>query len=191
MWSDAHGVSEGRATPSAPVTAVRWGNRFALFIADPNGGIYTAGGDPQGGFGPWASVSEGRSTPGAPVTAVPWGNRFALFIADPNGGIYTAAGDPQGGFGPLARVSEGRAIPGAPVTAVRLPPADDEDGFRVHYEGKRANFADDTGVKELGRGSMMASLTDLQPNYTRNHIRLPTLCRQVPRIWHRAVRASP
>ncbi len=63
--------------------------RFALFIADPNGGIYTAAGDPQGGFGPWASVSEGRSMPGAPVTAVPWGNRFALFIADPNGGIYS------------------------------------------------------------------------------------------------------
>jgi len=111
-------VSEGKSTPGAPVTAVPWGNRIAVFLADPNGGIYTAAGDPQAGFGPWASVSEGRSTPGAPVTAVPWGNRIAVFLADPGGGIYTTGGDPQRGFGLWASVSEGRSTPGAPVTAV-------------------------------------------------------------------------
>ena len=111
-------VSEGQTTPGAPVTAVPWGQRFALFVADPNGGVYTTGGDPQGGFGPWASVSEGRTTPGAWVTAVPWGQRFAVFVADPNGGVYTTGGDPQGGFGPWASVSEGGTTPGAPVTAV-------------------------------------------------------------------------
>ena len=53
------------------------GNNIALFIADPNGGIYTALGDPNyaadqvdhgitfAGFGPWRSVSEGSSKPGA------------------------------------------------------------------------------------------------------------------------------
>ena len=116
-WHPWSGVSEGRATPGAPVTAVPWGQRIALFVADPNGGVYTTGGS-QGGFGPWASVSEGRTTPGAPVTAVPWGQRIALFVADPNGGVYTTGGDPQGGFGPWASVSEGGTKPGAPVTAV-------------------------------------------------------------------------
>ena len=36
-------VSEGRSRPGAPVTAVVNGqNRITLFIADPNGGIYTS-----------------------------------------------------------------------------------------------------------------------------------------------------
>jgi hypothetical protein len=47
--------------PGAPVTAVPWGNRFAVFITARNGEPYTAGGDPQNGFGPWASVSQGSS----------------------------------------------------------------------------------------------------------------------------------
>jgi hypothetical protein len=117
-WGPWASVSEGQTIPGGPVTAVPWGQRFALFVADRSGGIYTTGGDPQGGFGPWASVSEGQTIPGGPVTAVPWGQRFALFVADRSGGIYTTGGDPQGGFGPWASVSEGRTIPGGPVTAL-------------------------------------------------------------------------
>jgi hypothetical protein len=113
-------VSDGRAAPGSPITVVPWGNRFALFIADPNGGIYTAAGDPQGGFGPWASVSEGRATPGSQVTAVPLGDRFAVFITDPNGGIYTTGGTPDAPFGPWASVSEGSAPPGSSIAAVPL-----------------------------------------------------------------------
>jgi hypothetical protein len=123
-------VSEGSSTPGGRVTAVPWGKDIALFTADPNGGIYTALGNPQAGFGAWRSVSEGSSTPGGRVTAVPWGNNIALFIADPNGGIYTALGDPNyaadrvdngvnfAGFGPWRSVSEGSSTPGAPVMAI-------------------------------------------------------------------------
>ena len=117
-WAGWASVSEGSSTPGGRVAAVPWGNNIALFLADPSGGIYTALGDPQAGFGPWRSVSEGSSTPGAPVTAIPWGNNIALFLADPNGGIYTALGDPQAGFGPWRSVSEGSSTPGAPVTAI-------------------------------------------------------------------------
>src|SRR5690349_5413644 len=85
IWNIWFTVSEGKSTPGATVTALPWGDRLALFVADPAGGIYTTGGDPERGFGPWASVSQGRSTPGATVTAVPWGDRFALFLADPAG----------------------------------------------------------------------------------------------------------
>ena len=78
-WAAWASVSEGSSTPGGRVTAVPWGNNIALFIADPNGGIYTALGDPNyaadhgvnfAGFGAWRSVSEGSSTPGAPVAAV-------------------------------------------------------------------------------------------------------------------------
>jgi Fibronectin type III domain len=203
-------VSEGRSTPGAPVTAVPWGEQFALFVADPNGGIYTTGGDPQRGFGPWASVSGGGSRPGAPVTAVPWRGQFALFVADPQGRIYTTLGDPQRGFGPWASVSEGRSMPGAPVTAVpwggrfalfvadsngwvyrasSQPPkpptnlrvtdvtahavsvswtddADDQDGFRVSFRGKRQGHPDDPSrTISLGRAARSASLTNLLSGY--------------------------
>jgi hypothetical protein len=51
-------VSDNFVTvPGAPVTAVPWGSRFALFATDSNGVVYTAAGDPQGLLGPWAILS--------------------------------------------------------------------------------------------------------------------------------------
>jgi hypothetical protein len=84
-------VAEGQSTPGAPVAAVRLdGDRVALFLADPAGGIFTASGSAQTGWGQWSSVAEGQSTPGAPVAAVRLdGDRVALFLADPAGGIFT------------------------------------------------------------------------------------------------------
>ena len=115
-------VAEGSSTPGAPVTAVVTGpNRIALFIADPNGGIYTISGFGSN-WGQWTTVAGGRSTPGAPVTAVVTGpNRIALFIADPNGGIYTISGFGTS-WGQWTTVAEGRSTPGAPVTAVVTGP---------------------------------------------------------------------
>ena len=111
-------VSGGKSTPGAPVTAVAIGqDRVALFLADPNGGIYTTS-----GFGTnwdqWTTVAEGRSTPGGHVTAVLTGqNRITLFLADPNGGVYTTSGFGTN-WGQWTTVAEGRSTPGAPVTAV-------------------------------------------------------------------------
>ena len=97
-------VSEGSSTPGGSVMAIPWGNNIALFIADRNGGIYTAVGDPNyaadhadhgvnfAGFGAWRSVSGPsdpfRAAPGSPVTAVPYGGRFALFVANSKGEIF-------------------------------------------------------------------------------------------------------
>jgi hypothetical protein len=75
-------MSEGSSTPSAPVTAVPWGNNIALFDFDRNGGIYTASGNPNydadvgnfAGFGPWAFVSDGLT--GAPAQRRPPGYAF-------------------------------------------------------------------------------------------------------------------
>jgi len=41
-WRPWTSVSEGSSTPGAPITAVVIGqDRVALFVADPNGGVYT------------------------------------------------------------------------------------------------------------------------------------------------------
>jgi hypothetical protein len=114
-WKAWSSVSEGSSMPGAPVAAVPWGQSFALFIADPGGGVYAIKAEP--GFG-WELVS-GRSTkPGAQVTAVPWNNRFQLFMADVNGQIYKTSGIPYQGWDPWTSVSEGSSTPGAPVAAV-------------------------------------------------------------------------
>jgi ribosomal protein S6E (S10) len=117
-------VAEGSSTPGAPVSAVVTGpDRVTLFLADRNGGVYTASGNANIGWGQWTSVAEGSSTPGAPVTAVVTGpDRVTLFLADPNGGIYTASGNANTGWGQWTSVAEGSSTPGAPVTAVVTGP---------------------------------------------------------------------
>ena len=70
------------------------GGRFALFVADRDGGVFTTSGNAEQGWHPWTSVSEGQAGSGTSVTAVPIaGGRFALFAADPGGGVFTASGD--------------------------------------------------------------------------------------------------
>ena len=120
-------VSQGSTTPGAPVAAVVTGpGQVSLFLADPGGGVYTAGGVPaEWGpwlWGTWTSVSQGSTTPGAPVTAVVTGpGQVSLFLADPGGGVYTTSGGPAG-WGPWTSVSQGSTTPGAPVTAVVTGP---------------------------------------------------------------------
>jgi pimeloyl-ACP methyl ester carboxylesterase len=128
-------VPQGRTTPittpGAPVTAVYWGTgRFALFVADPLGGVLTTTGDPQSDFRGWDPVPPVSTTPGAPITAVRWGpglgNQIALFVANPSGQVLTTVGDPQTGFGDPNSVPQGStapiSTPGAPITAVRWGP---------------------------------------------------------------------
>jgi hypothetical protein len=113
-------VSEGKSTPGAPITAIVTGtNQVTLFLADPEGGVYTTSGNATDGWAPWSSVSEGRSRPGAPITAVVAGpNRVTLFLADPQGGVYTTSGNATGGWAPWSSVSEGQSTPGGAITAV-------------------------------------------------------------------------
>jgi hypothetical protein len=97
--------------------------RFALFLADPGGGVFTASGNTRDGWSIWSSVSEGHTTPGGHVTAVELPNRpghFALFLADPGGEVFTASGNARDGWTGWSTVSQGKTLPGAPVTAVPL-----------------------------------------------------------------------
>src|ERR1022692_4700266 len=123
-WAPWVSVSEGSSTPGGSVTAVPWGNLLALFIADPIGGIFTASGNAEQGWGDgWSSVAEGSTMPGAPVTAVALPNgRFALFIADPVGAIYYASGNTQQGWGSgWSLVADNdHTEKGGPVSAVAL-----------------------------------------------------------------------
>ena len=114
-WSPWSSVSEGRTTPGAPIVAVPWGDSFALFIADPGGGIYATKAETGSG---WELVPGRNSTPGAQVTAVASGDRFTLFMADVNGEVFTTSGIPYQGWQPWTSVSEGSTKPGAPIAAV-------------------------------------------------------------------------
>jgi phospholipase C len=119
-WSQWSSVSEGRAGASTSVTAVSIGDgRFALFVADPGGGVFTTAGNADRGWGPWSSVSEGHAGAGVSVTALPMpGGRFAVFLADPGGGVFATSGDAERGWRPWSSVSEGCAGAGTSVTAV-------------------------------------------------------------------------
>ena len=73
VWDPWSTVSEGRTVPGGTISAVRPAHQqaqVALFVADPGGGIFTALGNLETGWGPWATVSEGHTKPGARVTAV-------------------------------------------------------------------------------------------------------------------------
>ena len=118
IWQPWTPVSEGSSTPGAPVAAVPWEGSFALFISDPNGGVYTIKAVP--GYG-WTPVDLGRrSKPGGQVTAVPWGNRFALFMTDPSGQTYMTAGIPYQVWDNWTPVAQTINTAGAPVAAVPL-----------------------------------------------------------------------
>jgi hypothetical protein len=114
-WDPWTNVSEGSTAPGAPVAAVPWGDSFALFLADPGGGIYAIKATP--GFG-WEAVPGLKSTPGAHVTALASQDGFRLFVADVHGEVYTTSGTPYQGWHPWTNVSEGSTAPGAPVAAV-------------------------------------------------------------------------
>jgi hypothetical protein len=166
------GVSEGRSTAGARVAALLWQHSYHLFVADRNGGIYTAAGYPEwdhstglARFGPWSSVSEGSSTAGGPVTAVPWGNQIAVFLADPNGGIYTTSSR----FDPPARPKDLRVteVTAHTIGISWIHDTDDQNGFRVRFSGKRTGAPDYTGEMSLGPDARTASLTDLLSGYDR------------------------
>ena len=119
-WNQWTNVSEGATQPGAPISAVAQpGGKFALLLADPNGGVYTCLGSQAAGWGAWSSVSEGHTVPGGPVTAVADGpGHMALFLADPGGGVYTCRGSQAAGWTGWSSVSEGSTIPGGPIAAV-------------------------------------------------------------------------
>ncbi len=58
-WGPWSSVSQGSTTPGAPITAVAYAQqpgRFALFVADRNGGVYTNSGSAATGWDGWSSV---------------------------------------------------------------------------------------------------------------------------------------
>src|SRR5438105_1697044 len=111
-WDGWSSVSQGSTTPGAPITAVAYAQqpgRFALFVADRGGEVYTNSGNAATGWDGWSSVSQGSTTPGAPITAVAYAQqpgRFALFVADRGGEVYTNSGSAATGWDGWSSVSQ-------------------------------------------------------------------------------------
>jgi hypothetical protein len=120
IWDSWTGVSEGSTLPGAPVAAVRWEESFALFLADPNGGIYTIKAEPGFGWTPLA-LATGKAKPGGQITALASRGGFTLFMADSTGEVVETHGIPYQTWEPWTKVSPGNpgtTLPGAPVAAV-------------------------------------------------------------------------
>ena|SRR5713101_841567 len=114
-WQASTSVSQGSTTPGGPVAAVPWGDSYALFLSDPNGGIYGIQATP--GFG-WENVPGVTTTPGAPITALARGSQFVLFVANAQGEVFTNTGAPYQGWSGWVSVSQGSTTPGGHVAAV-------------------------------------------------------------------------
>ena len=121
---DINTVAQGQSLPGAPITAVGLGrNRVALFLADPNGGVYSIAGNPvTQRWGGWIFVPERLTTPGAYITPVVMSaDQVAVFFAAANGEVFSAWGNPRTGVWQKAKsVSEGSTTPGGHVSAVNL-----------------------------------------------------------------------
>jgi phosphatidylethanolamine-binding protein (PEBP) family uncharacterized protein len=121
-WNRWTTVSEGHAGPGVSVTVVPNGDgRYALFLADPAGGVYTALGNAQSGWTIWSPLPLGRRAgPSRTITAVANGDgRFAVFMADPSGEVLTTLGNAQNWL-PWTTVQQGSAGAGTSVTAVAI-----------------------------------------------------------------------
>jgi len=133
-WKGWTPVSEGSTMPGAPITAVRpvlsngsRANKITLFLADPNGGVYTNSGFGIN-WGPWTYISGLKTVPGTPITAVqgplygfPHGYGISLFLTDHNGQVYTTSGFGIN-WGPWTSIvagigTSGKSIPGGRITA--------------------------------------------------------------------------
>ncbi len=133
--------------PGAPLAAVLDGDGLiSVFVADRGGGVFTAQGSKQDGWGLWETLSEGATMPGAPLAAVLDGDGLiSVFVADPGGGVFTARGSKQAGWGQWKSLSEGATMPGAPLAAIP-----DSDGFFLVF------LADRDGGIYLARGNEQA-----------------------------------
>ncbi len=154
---EASATPGAQTMPGAPVTVVLTAaGEVSLFLADPQGGVYTCLRGATGGWGEWTSVSEGSTMPGAPVTAVlTAAGEVSLFLADPQGGVYTCLRGATGGWGEWTSVSEGSTIPGAPVTVVltaagevSLFLADPQGGVYTCLRGATGGWGEWTSVSE-------------------------------------------
>jgi hypothetical protein len=171
-WSSVPGI---QTMPGAPVTAIGvpgFPSHFALFLADTNGRIFMTSGRRRGDWDAWSTVPaiqpapETLTVPGAPVAAgtIPvFSAGMAVFVADTGGGVFTTSGR-------LARPERPTNLQVTEVADRRISVAwvdrsDNEDGFRVRFRGKRAEFDDHTGTKEVGRDVRSAVLTGLRSGY--------------------------
>jgi hypothetical protein len=125
-WAPWANVAEGSTSPRQLITAVPVATslgQYALFIADPNGYIYTATGNAQIGWGDWTWVAQGQAAPGSPVTALPLAAspaQYILFIASPSGEVLTTSGSAQSGWTAWSSVAQGSTAPGQLITAIPL-----------------------------------------------------------------------
>lgn len=127
-WREWKTVAQGKTTPGAPVTAILDLTEvpITLFVADPNGGIYTISGNPEEGFGGWSHVNPAsgpdfRAAPGSPVTAYTSG-LFTAFATRSDGFVSFTGRTGDGAWGKWLEIPGITILPRTPI-AVAAPSA--------------------------------------------------------------------
>jgi hypothetical protein len=155
-WAAWTNVAEGSTSLKQLITAVpitTAPDQFAIFIADPNGYIYTASGNAQVGWGKWSWVAKGQAAPGSPVTALPIPTapgQFILFIAGYEGQVLTTSGSAQQGWAPWSPVADGVTSPKQLITAVPITTAPDQ--FAVFIADPNGYIYTVSGNAQVGWG---------------------------------------
>jgi hypothetical protein len=68
--------------------------RLAVFLANPDGEVFTTSGSSDHGWDNWSTVAQGHTGPGAPVTAVSVPgdpSRMVVVLANPDGEVFTTS----------------------------------------------------------------------------------------------------
>jgi len=187
-WARLSGLT---ARLGSQVSALPWpysgASTFALFVTGNDGVPYQAVGDPQQGFGSWWPVASttldgqiGGPTipPGATIAAAGWnypiisngtnlGNKYriALFVTGTDSAVHmtsSCCGVPK----PPTSLRVTSNVTGHSIDVSWVDNANDADGFRINYTGKRTGYSDDTGTLSLGASARTASLTGLLSGYS-------------------------
>ncbi len=171
-WSRWERVRDGSTIPGGRISVIPlpWNDGvYAVFVTDPNGGIYWTAGTPPTDWQPWTLQNprpQDALSPGAPLAPVPAylqpGNRstIALLTTASDGRVlYTNAQPPRS-------PSSLRVTGVSPHTIdVAWRGHADHDGFRIHYHGTRAGVADHDDTRTFDGDTEAASLTGLLSGY--------------------------
>lgn len=116
-WSS---VSEGHSATGGTVSVVSIGSgQFQLFLADPNGGVYTAWGSAQTGWTGWTLIPGRSAAIGSTVTAINNGGNLEIFIGEAGCGVFTNVGI-RGSWSGWTSVREGCVAPGGTVSVASI-----------------------------------------------------------------------
>lgn len=118
-FTDGPAIPVPQILEGAPVAAVGFGNRTALFATDKDGTLWQNIGDPAAiNWDGWSQIALAISVPSTPVSAIAWGNSVAIFLVDRTGPKQNLGDPNQKNWGICTLIPGVNANPGSNITAL-------------------------------------------------------------------------